>query len=145
MIYRFVTKASVEERITQVCEKQHHKKLHIPLKIVSTMSGFCAHLLTACLSSTYSPLSGGKEENDAHPSGGATWSRLQDRLHVQAGARWHPEVWNWRIVQGWTRRRLVNFNARYMYFLDPVWILPIINFHVYLHFFLKLDHLEVLW
>lgn len=30
MIYRFVTKASVEERITQVCEKQHYKKLHIP-------------------------------------------------------------------------------------------------------------------
>lgn len=29
MIYRFVTKASVEERITQVCEKEHRNVLHM--------------------------------------------------------------------------------------------------------------------
>lgn len=37
MIYRFVTKASVEERITQVCEKEHRNVLHIPVVTVCSV------------------------------------------------------------------------------------------------------------
>lgn len=37
---------------------------------------------------------GGQEEDDVDPSGGAAGSRLQDWLHVQAGAGRHPQVRN---------------------------------------------------
>lgn len=46
MIYRFVTKASVEERITQVCNSGHCRKLHRLCHV------FCDYLLTTCLSFT---------------------------------------------------------------------------------------------
>lgn len=38
MIYRFVTKASVEERITQVCEKEHQNVLQILFAAVLLIS-----------------------------------------------------------------------------------------------------------
>lgn len=38
MIYRFVTKASVEERITQVCEKEHRNVLHVHIVTVGSIS-----------------------------------------------------------------------------------------------------------
>lgn len=83
MIYRFVTKASVEERITQVCEKEPQNILHILVGTVLLLSTrrFFIYLNIFALSL------GGEEEDDAHPFGRATWSRLQNGLHVQAGAR----------------------------------------------------------
>lgn len=81
MIYRFVTKASVEERITQVWEKDHQNVLYILvvmllLKLTRSLSVmfFFQHIFVLPI--------GGEEEDDAHPFGGATWSRLQNRLHV---------------------------------------------------------------
>lgn len=82
MIYRFVTKASVEERITQVCEKDHQNVLYILVvmlllkltRSLSVMFFFSQHIFVLPI--------GGEEEDDAHPFGGATWSRLQNRLHV---------------------------------------------------------------
>uniref|UniRef100_A0A672HF85 Uncharacterized protein n=1 Tax=Salarias fasciatus TaxID=181472 RepID=A0A672HF85_SALFA len=60
MIYRFVTKASVEERITQVRQKEHW--ILKPRFTLSGISDLPAH--------RRSVLSGGEEEDDAHPPGG---------------------------------------------------------------------------
>lgn len=102
MIYRFVTKASVEERITQVCEKEHKDVLYLLVGTVLLISarslsinqffGFFLNIFALSI--------GGKEEDDANSFGCATWSRLQNGFHVQAGARRHPQVWNRRVVQG---------------------------------------------